>query len=500
MNLRCAVLFRSERLLKAATVGLVALVLAGCAVGPDYQRPDIAVGDEFGAADSDTANRGWVRVQPQDKALQPDWWTMFNDPVLDQMMDNLLDTNFELARAEALYRQAQATLQATRAGLFPTLGTSASVTRSGSGGGSGGRVSNGAVISGGSVQNQYSLTGTASWEVDVWGRIRRSIEADRAGLDASAADLASTRLSLQSTLAQTYFRLWSMDAEAVLMQRTVEAYERSLAMTRNRLDAGVATPADVAVATTQLENARAQLQSLVWQRSELEHALAELQGLAPSTFNLSVSAELPVALPQVPVGVPAQLLQRRPDVAAAEQRVRQANASIGVAQAAWFPDLTLSAQGGYRSGQWAQWLTAPAQFWSLGPALALTLFDAGARSARVEQARAAYDAQAAGYRQSVLTALREVEDVMVQLDSLAQEAEIQDRALRAARESLAMTRNQYEAGLIDYLSVVQVETTALNAERTALSLKTSRLVATIQLIAALGGGWESAELSAPTTD
>lgn len=500
MNPMYACLPRFERNLKAACLGLVVLALAGCAVGPDYQRPDIAVGAEYGAADSDAANRGWVRAQARDDVLQPDWWTAFNDPTLNRMMDNLLDTNFELARAEALYRQAQATLQATRSGLFPTLGTSASLTRSDSGGSGVGRVSNGAVISGGSIQNQYSVTGTVSWEADVWGRIRRSIEADRASADASAADLASTRLSLQSTLAQTYFRLWSLDAESDLLSRTADAYERSLIMTQNRVEAGVAPPADVAVATTQLENARAQVQSLVWQRSELEHALAALQGLAPSTFDLSVSGDLPVVLPQVPVGVPAQLLQRRPDVAAAERRVQQANASIGVAQSAWFPDLTLSAQGGYRSGQWAQWLTAPAQFWSLGPALALTLFDAGARRAGVEQARAGYDAQAASYRQAVLTALREVEDVMVQLDSLAREAEIQDRALRAARESLAMTRNQYEAGLIDYLSVVQVETTALNAERAALSLKTSRLVATIQLIAALGGGWDVADFRSQRAD
>lgn len=491
-----------SRIFRTVCVAAAVTGLTACAVGPDYQRPDIAVGTEYGAlgpdaagsdaTDSDALNPGWVRAQPRDDHLRSDWWIVFDDPTLDQMMENLLDTNFDLARAEALYRQAQATLQATRSGLFPTLGTSASATRAGSGQGGGGGGDIG--FSGGGVTNQYSLSGTVSWEADVWGRIRRSVEADRASADASAADLASTRLSLQSTLAQSYFRLWAFDAEAVLLGRTVEAYERSLNMTRNRLEAGVATPAEVAVSTTQLENARAQLQGLVWQRSQLEHDLATLQGLAPSTFALSVDAELPVTLPEIPVGVPAQLLQRRPDVAAAERRVQQANASIGVAQAAWFPDLTLTAQGGYRSGQWAQWLTAPAQFWSLGPALALTIFDAGGRSARVEQARAAYDAQAASYRQSVLTALREVEDVLVQLDSLSKEAEIQDRALRAARESLALTRNQYDAGMIDYLSVVQVETTALNAERAALSLKASRLLASVQLIAALGGGWDTAEL------
>lgn len=491
MNPRNAFCLQFSRVSRIAGMVVAALGVAGCAVGPDYQRPDIAVGSAYGAAGSEAANAGWVLARAQDHALQSDWWSLFSDPVLDDMMENLLDANFDLARAEALFRESQAALRATRSGLFPTLGVSTSATRSGSGGsGSGQGGAGGAFSAGSSVQNQYSLTGTVSWEVDVWGRVRRSIEADQAGLEASAADVATTRLSLQSTLAQSYFQLWTLDAEADLLQRTVDAYERSLALTRNRLAAGVATQADVAVSTTQLENARVQLQSLVWQRSQLEHALAALQGLAPSAFSLSVLADLPAALPEVPVGVPAHLLQRRPDVAAAEQRARQANASIGVAQAAWFPDLTLSAQGGYRSGQWAQWLTAPAQFWSLGPALAMTLFDAGARSARVDQARAAYDAQAASYRQSVLTALREVEDLMVQLDSLAREAEIQDRALQAARESLALTRNQYEAGMIDYLSVVQVETSALSAERAALSLKSNRLLATIQLIAALGGGWE----------
>jgi len=471
------------RILKAIGVAMIVTGISACAVGPDYQRPAIAVGEEFKASQSDTANPGWVRAQPQDDVLRSDWWTVFEDETLDQMMDNLLGANFDLARAEALYRQSQATLKATQAGFFPTLGASTSATRSGQGAGDAG--------GGSGVQNHYNLTGTVSWEADVWGRIRRSVESERAAVQASAADVATTRLSLQSTLAQTYFRLLALDVETDLLRRTVQAYERSLTLTTNRLAVGVATPADVAVSTTQLENSRVQLQGLIWQRSQLEHALAALQGLAPSTFSLGTSSELPVTVPAIPVGVPARLLERRPDVAAAERRAQQANASIGVAQAAWFPDLTLTAQGGFRSGQWAQWLTAPAQFWSLGPALAMTLFDAGARTARVEQMRAAYDAQAASYRQSVLTALREVEDVMVQLDGLSREAGIQQRALQAARESLMLTRYQYDAGLIDYLSVVQVETTALNTERATLSLKANRLLATVQLITALGGGWDT---------
>lgn len=471
-----------------ATAGMLAL--SACAVGPDYQRPAIDVGQSYKSVDVETANEGWVLATPQDDALRADWWLAFNDVTLDSMMERLAQGNFDLERAEAQYRQAQATLRATRAGLFPTVGTSASITRSGSGGGTVGADS--AFAGGGSsVQTQYSLTGNVSWEPDLWGRIRRSVEGSRAGLEASAADVATTRLSLQSTLAQTYFRLRALDAETALMERTVAAYERSLTMARNRLEAGVAAPADVAAATTQLENARVQLQALSWQRAQFEHALAVLQGLAPSAFGLNDRSELAAVAPAIPPGLPAQLLQRRPDVAAAERRTQQANASIGVAQAAWFPDLTLTASGGFRSGEWAQWLTAPARFWSLGPALALTLFDAGARSARVEEARAAYDAQAASYRQTVLTALREVEDVLAQLGSVDKEIVLQQRALDAARESLQLVTNQYDAGLVDYLSVVQVETAALNAERAALNLRADRLVLTVQLIAALGGGWDA---------
>jgi NodT family efflux transporter outer membrane factor (OMF) lipoprotein len=363
--------------------------------------------------------------------------------------------------------------------------------RSGSGSNGNNGSGNSGSFGGGNPSNQYTLSGNVSWEADLWGKVRRTVESNRAGLEASAADVATTRLSMQSTLAQTYFRLRVMDAEQRLLQQTVDAYDRSLTMTLNRYQAGVAAQADVAVSRTQLENTRTQLLALDWQRAQLEHAIAVLLGQTPSSFALN-SAQILGTVPVIPVGLPSQLLQRRPDVAAAERRTAEANARIGVAQAAWFPDLTLSAQAGFRSGQWAQWLAAPASFWSLGPALALTIFDGGARQAQVDQARAEYDAQVAGYRQTVLTALREVEDYLVQLHVLGQEQITQGRALASARESLRLTQNQYEAGLIDYLSVVQVETTALGTERAALQLTADRLVASVQLIAALGGGWEAA--------
>lgn len=471
------------------------MLLSACAVGPDYQRPDQDIGASYKETsrapmdyDAATTNPtpGWVVAQPSDAALRGDWWQLFNDPVLSGLMETLASANLSIVQAEAQYRQAQALLQSSRSGFFPTLGTSASATRSGTGSGGEGNAG----IGGNNPSNQYALSGNVSWEPDLWGRVRRTVESSQAGLEASAADVANTRLSMQSTLAQTYFRLRVMDAEQRLLQQTVDAYERSLTMTQNRYQAGVAAQADVAVSRTQLENTRTQLLALDWQRAQLEHAVAVLVGLPPSGFALN-EAQVLGTVPSIPVGLPSQLLERRPDVAAAERRTAEANAQIGVAQAAWFPDLSLSAQAGFRSGQWAQWLTAPANFWSLGPALALTIFDGGARQAQLAQARAGYDAQVAAYRLTVLTALREVEDFLVQLHVLGQEQVTQGRALDAARESLRLTQNQYEAGLIDYLSVVQVETTALSTERAALQLTADRLVASVQLIAALGGGWEA---------
>ena len=476
------------------------LMLSACAMGPDYQRPSVDVGDAYkelgsgqqgtGMVGASTAQmQGWVPAQPGDAVLRADWWQLFNDPVLSELMGTLQSDNLNIVQAEAQYRQAQAMLQSARSGFFPTVGVNAAGTRSGSGR----NASSNGNVGGNNPSNQFSLSGSVSWEPDLWGRVRRSVEASGASLQASQADLATIRLSMQSALAQTYFQLRVMDAEKQLLQQTVAAYERSLTMTQNRYGAGVVAQADVESARTQLENGRTQLLALDWQRAQLEHAIAVLLGQAPSRFTLA-AADLQAQVPVVPVGLPSELVQRRPEVAAAERRTAEANARIGVAQTAWFPSLTLSAQGGYRASEWAQWLSAPASFWSLGPALALAIFDGGAREAQLEDARAAYDAQAAAYRQTVLTALQEVEDYLVQLNVLGQEQVTQGRALASARESLRLTRNQYDAGLIDYLSVVQVETTALNTERSALSLVSDRLQTSVQLIAALGGGWDAAQL------
>jgi NodT family efflux transporter outer membrane factor (OMF) lipoprotein len=459
----------------ALPVALV-LALSACAVGPDYRRPDVPVGLAYKEA------QGWKPAQPADAALRVDWWREYQDPVLDRLMQALLAHNADLAQAEAQYRQAQALLKGARAGFFPTVGANLSASRSGSSGGS----------DTSSTQGTHSaLTGTVSWEPDLWGKVRRSVESSRASAQASAADMGSTRLSLQSTLAQTYFNLRALDAEKRLYAQTLQAYERSLGITENRYRSGVAAQVDVESARAQLENARTDALALDWQRAQYEHALAVLTGQPPSAFALAATPGIG-KLPEIPVGLPSQLLERRPDVAAAERRTAEANAQIGVAEAAWFPDLTLSAEGGLSSGRWALWLAAPTRVWSLGPALALTLFDGGARQANIEQARAAYDAQAAAYRSTVLGALQEVENYLVQLRVMAREQQTQDRALAAARASLHLTENQYAAGMVDYLSVAQVETTALSTERAALSLQAQRLVASVQLIAALGGGWQAA--------
>lgn len=471
-----------------AGIALCCALLGACAVGPDYRRPAIDVGAAYKEGQGQVP--GWTPAQPRDTADRGAWWQVYGDATLDGLMERLNASNLSVAQAEANYRQAQALVQGARAGFFPIVGANAGATRSGAGSRAGAT----------GVTNQYSLGGTVSWEADLWGRVRRDVEASRAEAEASLADLAGTRLSAQAALTQNYFQLRVLDEQKRLLETTVATYERSLQLTQNRYQAGVAGKSDVSVALAQLEGARAQLVDLEWQRGQFEHAIAVLVGLAPSRFTLPPEP-FGQQLPQIPVGMPSQLLERRPDVAAAERRAAAANAQIGVATAAWFPDLVLSADGGFRSGQFAQWLTAPARYWSLGPALALTLFDGGARQAQIDQARAAYDAQAAAYRQTVLGALQEVEDYLIQLRVLEQEQVVQQRALEAARESLRLARNQYQAGLIGYLDVAVLETTALNSERTALTLLGNRLTASVQLIAALGGGWQGvdAELAERTS-
>jgi NodT family efflux transporter outer membrane factor (OMF) lipoprotein len=482
-------------LLRPMTVALL-LGLTGCALGPDYQRPELPVAEQFKRAD------GWKPAEPSDAMERGAWWELYGDAELNALVERLNLDNQNLAASEAQYRQARALVRSARASFWPNLGTSAGVTRSGSGGGSGTFVNNGNTISGGNgnISEAYSLSLNASWELDLWGRLRRNLEASQASYQASAAELAALRLSLQGELVQNYLQLRVMDEQARLLKQTIEAYSRSLKLTENQYRAGIVPKSDVAQALTQLRSTEAQAVDLEWQRAQLEHAIAVLIGVAPVELDVAARESVP-ALPGVPAALPSELLERRPDIAAAERQVIAANAQIGIAKAAFFPDLTLSAGGGYRSSSYSDWISLPNRFWSIGPQLALTLFDGGARSAELERAGAGYEQTVAQYRQTVLDSFREVEDALIQLQVMEREAQIQGEALEAARESLRLMENQYKAGMVDYTSVATVQATALSNERNALTLLGSRLSASARLITALGGGWETSRLStAPSKD
>lgn len=470
---------------------LLAGVLGGCTLGPDYQRPDLAAPAQFKQVE------GWKSAAPADALERGNWWALYGDAELDALVERLHVSNQNLAAAEAQYRQARALVRGARASFYPTLSGSAGVTRAGQGGGDSTiRTADGVTVSGSgtsSISKSYDLSLNAAWELDIWGKLRRGLEASRADFEASAADLAAVRLSLQSELVQNYLQLRILDEQKRLLDATVAAYERSLRLTENQYRAGIVPKSDVSQATSQLKSTQAQAIDLEWQRAQLEHAIAVLVGVSPAELSIAPRGDLP-ALPEVPVALPSQLLERRPDVAAAERRVMAANAQIGVAEAAWFPDLTISASGGYRGSSFADWIEVPNRFWSLGPQLALSLFDGGARRAELERSEAAYDQTVAQYRQAVLDSFREVEDYLVQLRVLEQESVVQQEALEAARESLRLIENQYRAGTVDFNSVVNVQATALNNERTNLTLLGSRLTASVQLIAALGGGWEQEQL------
>lgn len=430
------------------------LLLSGCTVGPDYQRPTMTMPLHYKEA------RGWRQAAPQDSVGKGEWWAVYRDPQLDSLLRQVSISNQNVANYTALYRQAQALAAGSRADLFPTLGYDASSTRSGS-------RSSGQRTTGNTHQAELS----ASWELDLWGKLRRTLEENRASAEASAAELANITLSAQSELAQDYFQLRVMYEQIALYQRSVAAYEGYLRVINNKYQAGSESRATLAQAQMQLE-----------------HAIALLIGRAPAQFSLP-AAKLTATLPAIPQALPAQLLQRRPDIAEAERNVAAANAAVGVAIAGYYPDLTLSASGGVSSSALHNLLSLPNRVWSLGPSLSGTVLDFGATSAEVEQARAAYDAKVASYRQTVLEALQEVENYLVELNTLQGEVASQQRATVAAQESARITRNQYDAGMIDYLDVATTENSRLSEQQNLLALQSTQWVASVKLIVALGGSW-----------
>lgn len=452
----------------------VFLVLSACTVGPDYRRPPMVVPAVY------KEEAGWRRARPADAIDRGAWWSVFRDPVLDGLMRQVEISNQNLKAAEAAFREAEAIVAEARAEFFPTVDINASARRSRSPGS-------------GIIANTFRATGAVSWIPDLWGRVRRTVESGIAGAQASAGDLAGARLAAQGQLATAYVQLRVADELKRLLDAAVEAYGESLRISQNQYNAGIAAASDVAQARTQLESTRARAIAVGVQRAQLEHAIAVLIGKAPAELTIARAATVPPQ-PEIPAGLPSTLLERRPDIAAAERRMAATNAGIGVAQTAFFPDITLSAEAGTQAAKLAKLLSASSRLWSFGSALVQTVFDAGARHAQVEQARAAFDETVAAYRQTVLTGFQQVEDQLAALRILAQQAAALDAAVASAREAERIIFNQYKAGTVAFTNVVVAQTAALGNAEAALDVRRSRLVAAVALIQALGGGWDASQL------
>lgn len=488
---------RRTRLLPTSALALLA---AGCTVGPDYKRPPPA--DPPPLAFKETtgpitgAAAAFQPARPRDDIDRGPWWTMYDDPGLDRLAAQIDISNQTLIQAEAAYRQARALVRQDASGLYPTIAGNGGYTQSGSGSGTS-RAVQGTVVnsSAGSVA-QWSSGPGFSWEIDVWGRIRRQIESDSAAAQASAADLANARLSAQAQLAINYFSMRISEQRMRVYEESVAAYTRSVQIVQNQLDAGVVSRVDLAQAQAQLEQTRAQLVAENITRAQFEHAVAVLIGKAPAEVTLE-RAPPPTTIPTVDPDLPSTLLERRPDIAAAERQMASANALIGVAQAAYYPNISLASTVTMVGSSLNALLTLSNAVWSVGPSFSGTLLDGGAVRAQVEGARARYDSQVAAYRQTILVAFQQVEDALVQQRVLEQQEKVQRAAVAAARDAERLSLNQYRLGTVPYTTVVQTQAAALSAEQTLLTIRLNRLTASANLVLALGGGWRGADLPAP---
>jgi NodT family efflux transporter outer membrane factor (OMF) lipoprotein len=456
-------------------------------VGPDYKRPDAPVPVVYKEL------AGWKPATPLDTINRGAWWTIYNDPELDQLEEQVVISNQNVKSYEAAYRAATALVRETQAQVFPTISGTSSVTRSrgGSGGSSSSSSSGGG--GGGFTNTVYSVEGTASWSPDIWGKIRRQIESNVAAAQVSAADLANATLAAQGTLATTYMNLRFEDALQHLLTDTVAQYQHALQIAQNQYRAGTASSADVVTAQAQLQTTQAQLVGVGVLRGQYEHAIAMLTGHPPADLSIPVG-DLAKVVPVAPTGIPSTLLERRPDIAAAERQMQEENELIGVAISAYYPDITLTALLGFVGNPLGQLFNASNRVWSLGASASDTIFDAGARSAAVDVARANYDQFVATYRQTVLTAFQQVEDELVALRVLEQQAAAEDAAVASARRAVDVTMNQYLAGTVAYTSVITEQTLLLSDQQTALSIQQSRMVASAALIQALGGGWQATDV------
>ncbi|NDP60179.1 MAG: efflux transporter outer membrane subunit [Oxalobacteraceae bacterium] len=476
MRLTMYLLPRSRWLALAVLVATA----GGCAVGPTYEQPALATPAAYKEVS------GWVRATPADALDRGTWWTLFDDAGLNALAGSVEVSNQNIAAAAAAYAQARALVREQRAGLFPVVSLDGSGRRAG--GESAGAGNSAGGSGNNSAGNTYQASIGASWEPDVWGRLGRTVDSASAGAQASAADLASALLAAQGELAINYFSLRQTDAQSALLQSTIAAYQRSLEIAQNRYQAGVAPKTDLLQAQTQLANAQAELVGLERQRTQLEHAIAVLVGQAPGNFTL-VIAPWAATLPQVPIGVPSTLLQRRPDIAAAERRVAAANEQIGIAQSALYPNLNLSASYGVGATRVSDLFSASTSVWSLGLSAAQVLFNAGATRARIDEAQAAQQQAAARYRQTVLVAFQGVEDQLAATRVLMQQQPLRELASRAADETEVQTLNRYRAGQVAYTEVVTAQASAFSARRALVQLASDRQVTAVALIQALGGGW-----------
>jgi NodT family efflux transporter outer membrane factor (OMF) lipoprotein len=468
-------------------------LLAGCKVGPNYHRPDAPLAPAWkeGAVSPppNPPNGTWKEAKPSDQALRGKWWNLYSDPQLDTLEDKVTVSNQTLKAAVQQYLQAHEQVKVARAQYFPTLSAGPSIGRT--------RMSNNQPNTNSSITqyqyNTFSLGGEAQWEPDLWGQVRRSVEQARAGMQASAADLANVELGVRAELAADYFQLRGLDAQKELLDNTIVSYEAYLQLTQVRYKGGVATDSDVAMAQAQLETTRSQDIDVGVARAQYEHAIATLIGVPPSAFTLPRMPQ-EERIPQVPVVLPSELLERRPDIAAAERRVDAANAQIGIAIAAYYPNIQLTGSGGFLSGNPGTWVQGPSEMWSLGASGVELLFDAGRRHAVTAQSREAYEMQVANYRQSVLGAFQEVEDNLAALRILDEESVTQTRAVAAAKRSLLLSADRYKGGATTYLEVLTAQTLQLTDQRTLADITTRRLVASAQLVRALGGGWDTNQL------
>jgi NodT family efflux transporter outer membrane factor (OMF) lipoprotein len=478
------------------------LVLSGCAVGPNYARPPVTTPAAFKEAD------GWTQATPSDAIDKGQWWMAFNDPILNDLEAKVEVDNQNLIAAEAAYRESVALLDEQRASLFPTITLNGSATRSKSaangsyaGTGSTTGATTGSTTTttttttttgstAGRTTNQYTARLGASWDIDVWGRIRRAIESARDTAQASKADIANAKLSAQVLLAADYVQMRAADEQKRLIDATVKGYGDTLRIVQNRYNVGTAARSDVLTAQTQLKSAQASAVDLVKTRAQYEHAIAVLTGQAPADLTLALQP-FTLVVPPVPVGLPSTLLQRRPDIAAAERTMASANAQIGVNIAGYFPDLSLSGSDGFSASTLTRFFSAANNSWSLGANLAQTVFDAGLTSAKVRAARAAYDQNVANYRATVLNAFQQVEDNIAAIRVLQAEYDLDMAASQEADEAEKIVNNQYKQGTVDFTSVVVAQNTALGARRTAIQTASARMVAVVDLISALGGGWRA---------